>query len=307
MPSSSTTRSSPAAAQAYAAALESLAHRERSGAIAVSGTDRSAFLQGQLTQDVRGLEPGASRLTAGLTPKGKLLYFGSLVAEADRFLLLLPLDAVAAAVAHLSRYAVFQKATVRDVSADYARFAVYGPGAAGLRLPDGARTLPGAWDIAGEILAPRTLRADALAALASAGSVEMPPETALVLRIEAGRPRVGIDTDASTLPDEVGLEAAISTTKGCYVGQEIVARLRTYGRVSRRLVGFRFAGEPLPPGTAFPDPRKPGHDLGRVTSSALSPRFGGIGLGFAARDVEEGRRFEAAGGGAAVVVKLPFA
>ena len=116
-----------------------------------------------------------------------------------------------------------------------------------------------------------------------------------------------MDATEANVPDEVHLQAAISTTKGCYVGQEIVARLRTYGRVSRRLVGFRFSQRPLEPGTVFPDPEKPGRELGHVTSAAVSPRFGPIGLGFAARDVAEGAALATPGGGATTVVRLPFA
>ncbi len=99
--------------------------------------------------------------------------------------------------------------------------------------------------------------------------------------------------DSKNLPDEVGLARAISTTKGCYVGQEVVARLRTYGRVNRRLVRFRFGRRPIDPGTVLrlPGEEKPGKvEAGRVTSSAVSPRFGAIGLGYAFRDVLDGDR-----------------
>ena len=99
--------------------------------------------------------------------------------------------------------------------------------------------------------------------------------------------------DATHLPDEVGLAPAISTTKRCYVGQEVVARIRTYGRVNKRLVRFRFPGRALEPGTAL---RRSEDDIpsrieaGRVTSSAVSPVLGPIGLGFAFRDVADGDR-----------------
>jgi hypothetical protein len=90
-----------------------------------------------------------------------------------------------------------------------------------------------------------------------------------------------------------------------------VARLRTYGRVNRRLVGFRFPGEPVPEGTAFHNPEKPGssQELGRVSSAVVSPRFGAIGLGLAFRDVPEGGMLADPGRPElqAVVVPLPFA
>jgi folate-binding Fe-S cluster repair protein YgfZ len=107
------------------------------------------------------------------------------------------------------------------------------------------------------------------------------------------------------------LDAAISTTKGCYVGQEIVARTRTYGRVNRRLVGFRFPDGPVTAGALLkrPEESEPGKiEQGRVTSAVVSPVFGAIGLGYAFRDVPAGARLVAADGAprAAIVSDLPF-
>jgi folate-binding protein YgfZ len=298
----------PEAPPDYAAARARLAHRFRqAGVLAVTGPDRAAFLQGQLTQDVRGLENGQARRAAGLTPKGKLLYFGWLVAESERLLLLLPASRLAGVLVHLTRYAVLQKVSLTDATSEFALVGLYGPEAFGLALPDGAVRLPPEGEMAASVLAPATVRSDLQSLLAREGSVALSGGSADALRVEAGRPRFGTDADEDNLPDEVGLRDAISTTKGCYVGQEIVARLRTYGSVSRRLVGFRFPGRTLPAGTAFPDPEKPGRDLGRVTSSALSPHFGPIGLGFAARDVADGTILAADGGTAAAVGPLPFA
>lgn len=292
----------------YAAALGRLAHRDRvAGVLAISGTDRVAFLQGQLTQEVRGLEDGQARRAAGLTPKGKLLYFGWLVGIPERLLLLVPFPRREAVLAHLSRYAVFQKVSLADATAEFELLGLYGPAARELVLPDGIVRLPAEAEMAAGALVTTASRAALDRALAEAGSLPLSGEAAEALRVEAGRPRFGTDADESNLPDEVGLQSAISTTKGCYVGQEIVARLRTYGRVSRRLVGFRFSGDVLSPGTVFSDPEKSGHELGRVTSSAMSPRFGPIGLGFAARDVADGDALTGPGGATAVVGPLPFA
>jgi folate-binding protein YgfZ len=274
--------------------------------LSVSGVDRQAFLQGQLTQDARGLREGEARRMAGLTAKGKLLFFGWLVGEPERALLLVAASARGAASAHLARFAAFQKVSVDDVSDQYAAWGLYGP-ASSLTLPAGAVLLPAEGEMSAGVFAPAPDAARVAAALAGAGSRELAEDEAEVLRIEAGRPRFGIDADGSNLPDEVGLESAISTDKGCYVGQEVVARLRTYGKVSRRLVGFRFAERPLARGTVFPDPEKPDHELGRVTSSAASPRFGPIGLGFASRGVDDGATLVAPGGASAAVTPLPFA
>jgi tRNA-modifying protein YgfZ len=285
-----------------------LAHRRRAlGVLAVSGADREAFLQGQLTQNARGLRDGEARRMAGLTAKGKLLYFGWLVGEKDRALLLLPASASPSARAHLDRFAAFQKVAVEDATARFGAWGLYGADPALLPLPPGVVVLPAEAEMSGGLLARAGDDPLVTAALAEAGSRELGEAEAEVLRIEAGRARFGVDADGSNLPDEVGLRDAISTDKGCYVGQEIVARLRTYGRVSRRLVGLRFADRLLDPGTVFPDPGQPDHPLGRVTSAAASPRFGPIGLGFAARSVDEGATLVAPGGGSAVVTRLPFA
>ncbi len=282
-----------------------LAHRRRSfGVLAVSGADREAFLQGQLTQDARGLREGGARRMAGLTPKGKLLYFGWLVGERDRSLLLVPASATDAARVHLARFAVFQKVSVEDATPAYAAWGLYGP-AAELPRPDGAVPLPAEGEMSGGWLSPASEAGRIEAALAAACSREMPEAEAEVLRVEAGRPRFGVDADGANLPDEIGLDDAISTSKGCYVGQEVVARLRTYGQVSRRLAGFRLEGGAAA-GAVFPNPEKPSHELARITSAADSARFGRIGIGMAARDVEEGRALSGPGGIAARVVALPF-
>jgi folate-binding protein YgfZ len=309
VPSSSTTRSpDPPAPPDDAAARTGLAHRAIAGVLAVEGGERADLLQGQLTQDVRGLAPGQSRLAAGLTPKGKLLYFGRLVGEPERLLLLIPEQAIPGVVAHLGRYAALQKASVRDASAEYVRVALYGPGAAGFSSPAGVR-LPADGEIAGEILAPAGDGDAIRRSLAAAGSVSVSDVTAEVLRVEAGRPRLFQDATDASLPDELGLQAAISATKGCYVGQEVVARLRTYGRVNRRLAGLRFPHAPQPAGTVFTDPEKESLELARVTSSVVSPRFGPIGLGLVFREVPDGASLVLPGktDTAAVVCELPFA
>jgi folate-binding protein YgfZ len=288
------------------AARTGAAHRfVRAGVVAVEGPDRESFLQGQLTQDVRGLAPGASRLAAGLTPKGKVLYFGRLVAEPERFLLAVPADAAEAVRTHLAKYAAFQKVAVRDASSEHLLVDLYGPRIG--TLPAGVR-LPGWGELAGEILFPAAQAAAVREALAAAGSVEIPEEIAEALRIEAGRPRLGADATEANLPDEVGLEDAISRTKGCYVGQEIVARRKTYGKPTRRLVGLRFQDTLLPAGTPLATPDRPDRELARVTSTAVSRRLGPIGLGIASYEAADGARLVAATDppAAAVVTPLPF-
>ena len=288
------------------------AYRVRPAAIFdVSGADRVAFLQGQLTQDVRRAEPGQVLPAAGLTPKGKLLFVARLIGMPDRLRLLLPASSRERVLAHLTKYAVFQKVAIEDRSADFARIGIVGPPLSSSAVAGGSLALPGEGEFSGELLVPAAELEAAAARLASAGAFSLDDAAAEILRVEAGRPRFGQDADESHLPDEVGLSDAISTTKGCYVGQEIVARLRTYGRVNRRLVGFRFPDAALAAGTVLKRPGEPDGgkiEIGRVTSSVVSPRRGAIGLGWAFREVAPGERLVSteAPGSSAIPSALPF-
>jgi folate-binding protein YgfZ len=287
------------------------AHRIRDAAILdVGGPDRVPFLQGQLTQELRGLSEGEVREAAALSPKGKLLFVARLVGMPDRIRLLLPPASRAAALDHLRKFAAFQNVTVADVSDEVSRIGLYGARPA---LP-GVLALAGVAEFAAEWLVATSGLAPIREALARDGSIELDPPTAEILRVEAGRPRFGFDIDATHLPDEAGLAAAVSASKGCYVGQEIVARRRTYGRLNRRFAGFRFPDGPVPTGALLSRPEAPDGALekteaGRVSSSVVSPRFGPIGLGFAFHDVPIGGRLVSAldRERSAIVSALPFA
>ena len=288
------TASDTAIPKGYAAARGALAHRLRpAGILDLTGADRETFLQGQLTQDVRGLAPGESRPAAGLTPKGKLLFVARVVGLEERLRLVVPEALRERVVDHVRKYAVFAKVAVDDRSADLLYIGLYGREAAGLALPGGVDRLAGEGEFSSHVLVPAGRLEELEAHLSAAGSVEVSGDAAEVLRVEAGRPRYGTDMNESNVPDEIGMNDAISTTKGCYVGQEVVARLRTYGRVNRRLVSFRFPDGPVPAGAVFgrPGEETPARtEAGRVTSSVVSPRLGPIGLGYAFHDVASGAR-----------------
>ena len=283
--------SHPDAPADYTAALFALGHRFRdAGVLAVEGPDREAFLQGQLTQDTRSLAPGQSRPMAGLTPKGKLLYFGRagrLRGTAAAHRRRVGPDGRRRAPAQVRRLPEGVGDATARTSSSWS--ASTGRARAPLPRPTAPSRCPPTANSPRACSCRPASRAAVEAALAR-GRIDsrLGRTTAEILRVEAGRPRFGVESDPNSLPDELGLQAAISTTKGCYVGQEIVARLRTYGRVNRRLVGFRFPEEAVPPGTVFSDPAKESLELGRVTSAVVSPRFGPVGLGLAFRDVAEG-------------------
>ncbi len=141
-------------------------------------------------------------------------------------------------------------------------------------------------------------------ALEAAGAVGVGEAAAEIVRIERGRPRYGIDLDESTIPQEAGLnERAVSFTKGCYVGQETVARLHYKGKPNRHLRGLRLS-EPAQTGAGL---RLGDRPVGRLGSSVLSPAFGPIGLALVRREAEPGATVAVGESGAtASIVELPF-
>jgi folate-binding protein YgfZ len=141
-------------------------------------------------------------------------------------------------------------------------------------------------------------------ALEVAGAISVSEAAAEIVRVEHGQPRYGIDLDDSTIPQEADLnERAVSFTKGCYVGQETVARLYYKGKPNRHLRGLLLS-EPTEPGTALTLGER---SVGSLGSSVVSPKFGPIGLGLVRREAEPGATVSVGERGAdAVVVKLPF-
>jgi folate-binding protein YgfZ len=286
-----------------------LLYRVRPAAVLdVAGPDREAFLQGQLTQDVRLAASGGALPAAGLSPKGKLIFVAKLAAAGDRLRLVLPSELRETVLAHLKKYAVFQKVSFEDRTEDFVRIGIRGEEPAPVEggIPMGR---DGEFD--DDRLVPADSGEEFVRALVARGGRPLTTDEAEVLRVEAGRPRFGQDFDESNLPDEVGLDDAISTSKGCYVGQEIVARMRTYGRANRRIVGFRFPDGGILAGSRLERPGSPGSraEPGRVTTSVVSDRFGAIGLGWAFHDVPLGAELvsEGAPPRRAVVAGLPFA
>jgi tRNA-modifying protein YgfZ len=142
-------------------------------------------------------------------------------------------------------------------------------------------------------------------ALLAAGAIEVTEAAAELVRVESGRPRYGADLDENVIPQEAGLnERAVSFTKGCYVGQETVARLFYRGKPNRHLRGLKLSA-PVAPGTPL---RLGEKEVGRVTSVAVSPVHGPIGLALVRRQAEPGSTLAAGDGEAsAEVVELPFA
>ena len=305
----------------------------RSGRIALTGADRRSYLQGLLTNDIEALRPGTGCYAAMLTAQGRMMTDMRVLELGESTLLEVPAEVVTAIRDHLDRFVITEDVAVEDVSAARGQVGLYGPraidvlAAAGLEgeTPDALFAndrvrIAGADAILVRSDRPGIRGFDNIAAtgdvpaietaLAAAGAVRASDADVEAVRIESGRPRFGADMDADTIPLEAGLEErAISRSKGCYVGQEVIVRVidRGHGRVAKRLVGLT-----LPAAAAVPAPgarlQSGGKEVGRVTSAVFSPALARpIALGYAQRDlVESGTHLEVEGGGEAVVSSLPL-
>jgi folate-binding protein YgfZ len=299
-------------------ASSAVVRRADRGVLAVTGPDRLVWLQGLLTNDVAALGPGDSRYAAYLTPQGRMITDLRVINLADRALLEVPASLAETLRARLEALLFAEDAEVSDVSASTAVIDLHGPDTpqvtarARAAIPltslemirDDVYRVPGAtWFV------PRDEADAVVRALTEAGAIETTLETLDVVRVEAGRPAFLADMDEHTIPLEAGIEdRAISLTKGCYVGQEIIIRVlhRGHGRVARKLVGLM-----LDPGASAPA-RGAGiasgsREIGAVTSAVESPDLGRpIALGYVHRDfVQPGTAVEIAGIPASVAA-LPF-
>jgi tRNA-modifying protein YgfZ len=256
------------------------------GVLIVTGSDRLTWLQGLVTNDVLALPVGGVCEAAYLTPRGRMITDLRVVNLADRVLLDVPAPVAASLAKRLDSLLFAEQAEIVDSSADLVLVDLHGPEAPQL-WRDRTFVRHDVFDLPGATAFIPPREADAFVeALVTAGAVETTLETLNVLRIEAGRPAFLVDMDEHTIPLEAGLEKrAISFTKGCYVGQEVVVRIvhRGGGRVARKLVGLRLAKGQLPRGGEMITAS--GREVGRLTSATWSPALAaGIGLGYLHRD-----------------------
>jgi folate-binding protein YgfZ len=295
-----------------------LLDRSGRGKLVVRGPDAAEYLQGQLTNDVEALEPGEGQYAALLDRKGHMQAdMRVLRPAAEEIWLDTEPEALAATRRHLETYSIGRDVSVTDVSAERAILALIGPRSVELAgtaaLPEHACEVASVAGVDCLIAGSRdgidliVAVADAgrlREALLAAGAVEVSPEAAEILRIESGTPRFGAEMGTETMPAEAGIvEDAISFTKGCYIGQETVARLHYKGKPNRHLRGLRLSA-PAEPGAAL---RLGEKEVGRVGGAAVSPALGPIGLAILRREAEPGAELAVGEDGVtARVVDLPF-
>jgi folate-binding protein YgfZ len=304
-----------------------LLDRSARGKLALSGTGAVEFLGGQVTNELTTLRPGDGCYAAFLTHKGKMLGDLRILAvgeseDAAPSELLLDTERVAlqALFDMIRRFKVGFEVELHKRTLERGLLSLIGPQApvvAGAQaLPDfehantaieidGVPALAVRTDVGIDLICEAAETGALSAALSARGARTVSEQAAECLRIEHGRPRYGLDLDDSVIPQEAGLnERAVSFTKGCYVGQETVARLYYKGKPNRHLRGLRLS-EPAAPGEQLLLGERP---VGHVGSTALSPSLGPIALALVRREAEPGSVISVGEHGArGEVLALPFA
>ena len=299
------------------------------GRIRVSGSEAVMFLNGLITNDMKTMSAHRWMPAAFPTVQGRLIGAVRVIRAADP-LFLIDTDAASheGVLKTISRFTMAGDFHVTDVTAQTSMFTVQGKQAAVVSekvLRAGLYDLPRNYVVevvwqntyvtilrathtsedGFDIVVDANKAAEMRQALEQAGAQPVSEETREILRIEAGIPRFGSDMDETNVVTETNLDDAVSFTKGCYTGQEIIVRIKHRGHVAKKLTGLRFETElQIEPGAILKANDK---EVGRVTSTAVSPKLGSIGLGYV--------RYEYLGAGtkilvdddiSATVTELPF-
>jgi folate-binding protein YgfZ len=303
----------------YRAVTEALGLLDRSerGKLALTGTEAKSFLQGQVTNDTESLTPGTGCYAAFLTPKGKMLGDLRILDGGAELLLDTERSSLQDLFNMIRRFSIGYNVQLHKRTVERGLLSLIGPAAAAAvpGVPSqehahletevsGVATRAIRTDVGIDLLCESADTERLRDALASAGAQPVSEAVAETVRIEHGRPRYGVDLDDTVIPQEAGLNRrAVSFTKGCYVGQETVARLYYRGKPNRHLRGLRCAA-PVQHGDEL---RFGERAVGHIGSAAESPRLGAIALALVRREVEPGASVVVGSDRVtAEVVELPF-
>jgi folate-binding protein YgfZ len=246
------------------------------GRIAVRGRDRARLLHAITSNEVKKMVPGDACYAFLLNPQGRIQADLQLLCLADRFLIDTEPGLREKVLLHIRRYIIADQVEVEDVTGQTASMGVEGPSAPSLQLAAGDYTVA-PFTVTGQpgyrIYCPVDSQADLVRQLESLGARPATAEDARLVRIENGKPLYGEDIRDTTLPQETQQMQAVSFSKGCYLGQEIVERIRAQGRVNKKLERLELdGGEPPAPGTKL---AVEGRDA-EITSAVYSPHFGKV-------------------------------
>jgi tRNA-modifying protein YgfZ len=298
----------------------SIVDRAGRGRLALTGPDAKAFLQGQLTNDIEALTEGHGCYAAFLTHKGKMLGDLRVLDTGDELLLSCERVALQPLFNMIRRYKLGSDVELHKRTLEMGELSLIGPGARSLAgAPDslgdaehdnarveigGHPVLLVVTDTGLDVFCDASVLEDVRGALRAAGAGEASEEAAEIVRVELGRPRYGLDLDENVIPQEAGLnERAVSFEKGCYVGQETVARLFYRGKPNRHLRGLRLS-EPVEAGAVL---RLGEKQVGHVSSPVVSPSHGPIALALVRREAAPGDTVSVGDDGiTATVSELPF-
>jgi len=288
--------------------------------VRVTGDDRASFLHGMCTADVNGARPGTILPTLFLTEHAHVISEAFILITPDALLLDIDADAWARTHAHLEKLLVADDVEFED-AADLAVIDVEGPAAldaiAAVALAPWSfieaggsivGNLPRYGGPAATVIATRDSMDSTITAILAMvpGSSRIDSSILETIRVENGVARVGVDTGDKTIALEARLNRAISFNKGCYLGQETIERATARGGLKKRMFGLKFNTAEAPPAGAVLSLE--GKEVGRVTSAALSPRFGAIGLAILHHSAwTPGMELKVGEGGLAKVAELPFA
>jgi folate-binding protein YgfZ len=315
------------------AMLVDRSHRAR---MTMEGDRRVDTLTGLVTNDVGALTPGTGQYAAALTPRGKIIADVRIFARGSDLLVDVPTRAAAGWFAMVRKYVNPRATRYTDRTESLGTIGIFGqrakeivgalagvePDLLGSLAPYGHVTtsregvellvarVPDIGIDGYDLIVPSAARAQMWRRASELGATPAGLDAWEVARIEAGRPEWGLDIDDSTIPQEANFDElhAISYTKGCYTGQETVARVHFRGHVNRHLRGVSYPGSTaLPRGAQLVDENDKA--VGDVRSSAISPRLGGIALAMVRREIAPGTSLRARwddAESAATVLSLPF-
>ncbi len=270
-----------------------LLFERNTGLVEVRGPDRVSWLQGMVSNDVARPRSGQGCYAAHLSPQGKVLSQMVVLAREETLWLELETDDVSRGVEELNKLLIMEDAEIFDRSSEFTILSVVGNGARSLLEAFFGKSLDFgslyAHSDAGAVVVVRAeLGYDLIVpvadvdglrnSLVESGAVIADKDLWDCIRIEAGLAAYGADVDSRTTLPELG-EKGIDYDKGCYIGQEVVAKIKYIGHVNRRLIGLKFEGEKIPEADAKVSSQ--GRDSGRITSSVYSPQLGSaIALGY---------------------------